>query len=98
MLSFRYGDDSRLVSVDRENDDESTRDWIIGALREGPKTIADLVALESEELGEYLNSEATEKAKARLGKAIYRLKREGWVSAAGKDGRAKQWTLVLGRP
>jgi hypothetical protein len=93
LLRFGYGDDSRLVSAIREDDDESTRDWIIGALRDEPKSIADLVALEFEELGDYPGTEATERAKARLGKAIYRLKEQGWVSKAGKDGRAQKWAL-----
>ena len=93
LLRFEYGDDSRLVSAIREDDDESTRDWILEALRDGPKTVADLVALEFEELGDYPGTEATERAKARLGKAVYRMKREGSVSPAGKEGRAQKWAL-----
>ena len=93
LLRFGYGDDSRLVSAIREDDDESTRDWILGALRDETKTVADLVALEFEELGDYAGTEATEKAKARLGKAIYRMNRDGWVTKAGKQGRAQKWAL-----
>jgi hypothetical protein len=93
LLRFGYGDDSRLVSAVREDDDESTRDWIIGALRDEPKTVSELATLEAEELGEYLSSEATERAQARLGKAVYRLKEKGWLSKAGKDGRAQKWAL-----
>jgi hypothetical protein len=93
LLSFGYGEDSRLVSAVREDDDESTRDWILGALREGDKTVADLVSLEAEEAGDYLSAEAIERAKARLGKALYRMKRDGWIVAAGKDGRAQKWAI-----
>ncbi|HEY1168372.1 MAG TPA: hypothetical protein VGE81_05270 [Candidatus Limnocylindrales bacterium] len=99
LLSFGYGDDSRLVSAVREDDDESTRDWILGALRDGDKTLADLVSLEAEEAGEYLSAEAIERSKARLGKAVYRLKAQGWLSKAGKAGRAQKWALCSpGRP
>ena len=93
LLSFGYGDDSRLISAVREDDDESTRDWILGAMREGDKTVADLVSLEAEEAGDYLSAEAIERSKARLGKALYRMKRDGWIVAAGKDGRAQKWSL-----
>ena len=94
LLTFAYGGDNRLVSADREDDDESTRDWILAALRDGPKTVADLVSLESEELGAYLTSEATDRAKGRLGKALYRMKAERWVVKASKDGRAVRWGLA----
>jgi hypothetical protein len=94
LLRFGYADDGRLATAVREDDDESTRDWILGALRDGPKSVADMVGLESEELGDYLTSEAAERAKARLAKAVYRLKREGWVCQAGKDGRAQKWALA----
>jgi hypothetical protein len=94
LLRFGYAEDGRLSSALREDDDESTRDWILGALHDGDKTVADLVTLEAEEAGEYLNADATERAKARLGKALYRMKRDGSIAPAGKDGRARKWALV----
>ncbi len=97
LLRFGYADDGRLASAIREDDDESTRDWILAALYGGPKTVSELVALESEELGEYLDAAAMDRAKARLGKALYRMKNDGWVTKAGKDGHATKWSLVSGR-
>jgi hypothetical protein len=93
LLQFGY-EDNRLASVIREDDDESTRDWILAALYNGPETVGELVTLEAEEQGEYLTSDAIERAKARLGKALYRMKTEGWVIKAGKDGRAVKWGLA----
>jgi hypothetical protein len=97
LLSFGYSEDNRLVRATREDDDASTRDWVLRALLGGPLTIADLVALEAEEVAEYLSAEATERAKSRLGKALYRMKGEGWVVKAGKDGRAARWSLNAAR-
>ncbi len=94
LIRFGYGEDGRLVSAVQEDDDESTRDWLLGALRDGPKTIAELVGIESEELGEYLSADATDRAKARLGKAAYRMKTDGWLVKAGKEGRAARWALA----
>lgn len=93
LLRFGY-DDNRLASVTREDDDESTRDWILAGLYDGPKTVGELVALEAEEQGEYLTADAIERAKARLGKALYRMKTDAWVLKAGKDGRAVKWGLA----
>jgi hypothetical protein len=94
LLQFGY-EDNRLTSVVCENDDESTRDWILAALHDGPKTIAELVAIEAEEQEEYLRADAIERAKGRLAKALYRMQNEGWVVKAGKDGRAIKWALKL---
>lgn len=96
LLRFAY-EDNRLALAVREDDDESTRDWILAALYDHPKTVGELVGLEAEEQGEYLTTEATERAKARLGKALYRMKNEGWVVKAGKDGKAISWGLTTAR-
>ena len=93
LLQFGY-DDNRLTSVVREDDDASTRDWILAGLADGPKTIGELVALEADEQGEYLAADAIERAKARLGKALYRMTTDGWALKAGKDGRAVKWGLA----
>lgn len=97
LLRFGYGDDNRLVSALREDDDESTRDWVLAGLYDGAKTVSELVAVEAEELGEYLSGDVAERAKARLSKALYRMKNEGWVIKAGKEGRAIRWGLARGK-
>jgi hypothetical protein len=94
LLRFGY-EDNRLVGATREDDDQSTRDWLVGALRDGPLTIADLVAREAEEQGEYLSAEATERARSRLAKAVYRMRGDGSVAKAGKEGRATAWQLTI---
>ena len=42
-----------------------------------------------------MSADATERAKSRLGKAVYRLKNEGWVVRVGKEGKSAKWALRL---
>jgi len=92
LLTVTYGEDGRPCAVTREDDEESTRDWILAALVHGPRSVADL----AEELAEELDEAATgdlDRIKERLNKALRRMAREGWVSKEGTTGRAVRWSL-----
>lgn len=92
LLSFSYGPDGRLADVEREDDEESTRDWILGELVGGPRTVADMA---DEMLADMDNPPAgeLERIKERLGRALRRMAREGWVDRLGSTGSRVQWAL-----
>ena len=98
LLTFEYGDDGRPCSVQRDDDDEATRDWILAAVALGPRTVADMAEemfSESEETGE----DALKRIQDRLRKACYRMAREGWLDKNGKTGPRVTWGLnVTGGP
>lgn len=94
LLTISYGEDGRPCAVTREDDEESTRDWILGALAHGPRAVADL----ADDLVGELDDPAAgdlDRAKERLNKALRRMAREGWVSKEGTTGRGVRWSLRL---
>lgn len=94
LLTIAYGDDGRPCSVTREDDEETTRDWILAALVHGPRSVADL----TEELLEALDSATaadTERIKDRLGQALRRMRHDGWVDRNGTTGSRVTWALRL---
>ncbi len=86
-LTFSYADGKTLSGVTREDDDETTAEWILDALAREPRTVEAM----AEELCEMAESEHTEaalvRAKARLRQALGRLKLQGRVEhEPGKRG------------
>lgn len=94
MLTFEYGDDSRLSAVLREDDDENTRDWIMAALAGGQRSVADMA---EDMLGEMDQSPPgeLERIKERIGRSCRRMMGEGWLDKLGKSGRSVQWALKV---
>ena len=92
MLTIDYGDDGRPSGVIRADDEESTRDWLLAALVHGPRGVADLA---EDMLAETDNAGAGEvdRIRERLGRALQRMRHEGWVEKLGKVGRGVQWSL-----
>ncbi len=92
LLSVAYGDDGRPRGYERVDDEESTRDWLLASLVHGPRGIADL----AEDMLAETDSPATgevDRIKERLGRALQRMRHEGWVDKLGKPGRGSQWAL-----
>jgi hypothetical protein len=93
LLVVDYGDDGRPCGVTRSDDDESTRDWLLGALVSGPRTVAGL----AEDMLDDVDSPATGEAdriKERLSRTLRRMARDGWVERLGPPGgRSVQWAL-----
>lgn len=94
LLTFVY-DGSRLVGVDRADDDETTRDWILEQLLPGPRTVPQLADDLLVQLVEPPSAEATKRTENRIDHALRRMAREGWVGKAGKAGRADLWGLAV---
>lgn len=92
LLTVDYGDDGRPCGVTRADDEESTRDWLLAALVSGPRGVADLA---EDMLAETDNAPAGEvdRIKERIGRALQRMRHEGWVDKLGKLGRGSQWAL-----
>jgi len=95
LLTFDYDPDGRLSGAEREDDDEATRDWILGTLTREPKTIPSLTELLIEEMDESPSPEHVKRIEDRLGHALRRMKREGFAYQQGKAGRADLWHLKV---
>ena len=95
LLTFEYGLDGRLCGVQRDDDEESTRDWILAALIAGPRTVSALADELLEDAEEPPSDDRRARVKQRLAQALLRMKREGWVSKDGTTGPGVRWHLRL---
>lgn len=92
LLTVTYGEDGRPSGIERADDDLHGRDWILAALAHGPRSVADM----AEEAAETIDNPAAgelDRQKERLGKALRRMAREGWVERLGGAGRGATWQL-----
>lgn len=92
LLTINYAEDGRPCAIDRADDEESTRDRILAMVALGPRSAGDM----AEELVDELESPSPgelERVKERLGKALRRMAREGWIERLGKPGRGATWAL-----
>ncbi len=95
LLTFAYGDDNRLCGVEREDDEQSTRDAILAALVSGPRSVADLAEEITEQMEDAAPGEG-DRIRERLSRALRRMAREGWVERiGGAGGRNVRWGLRL---
>jgi hypothetical protein len=95
LLTFIYGDDGRLSEVERDDDDQTTRDWIYLALHDGqPKSVRTLAEQWADEHEEPATEQNIERIRERLRKVLRRLKREGAASCAGA-GNKQVWSLLF---
>ncbi len=92
LLSIAYGDDGRPCAVERADDEESTRDWILGALVGGSRSVAELVELMLDETDDPPAGEA-ERVRERVGRQLRRMAPEGWVEKQGSKGPGVRWAL-----
>jgi hypothetical protein len=93
LLAVSYGDDGRPCGIERADDEENTRDWILAALVHGARSVPDLADELVAELEEEPAPGETDRAKARLGRALGRMAGEGWVERLGGRGRGATWQL-----
>lgn len=93
LLTFNYDDSGRLCDAVREDDDEATRDWILGALVGNPRTVPQLADQMLEELDEPPSDGTHKRTQNRLDHMLRRMARDGWVGRAGKVGTANLWAL-----
>lgn len=98
LLTIEYGTDGRPCKVTREDDEESTRDWLLAALIRGARSVADLATELLEEAEEHTTDDARLRVKERLSRALRRMSRDGWVTREGPaSGPAVKWSLRLER-
>lgn len=95
LLTIRYADDGRPCEVTREDDEETTREWILAALVRAPRTVAELTEELLDEAAEAPSPDLTRRTEERIGRTMRRLAHEGLTAKAGKDGRAVRWSLPL---
>jgi len=94
LLTFSYDAEGRLSGAERADDDEATRDWLLSELRVGPRTIPSLAEAQMNALDEVPTPEHVKRVEDRLGHALRRMEREGWVEKpGGKFGRALLWAV-----
>lgn len=93
LLTFEYGDDGRPCAVAREDDEESTRDWLLLALKDEPRSITDLVDERLEE-EEHVTADKRDRTKETLGRTLRRMQHDGSVERQGPPGgRGVRWAL-----
>lgn len=92
LLTVTYGEDGRPSAIERADDEERTRDWLLAALIHGPRSVPDL----AEELLDEMETPPAgeiERKKETIGRTLRRMSVEGWVERIGKAGRAATWQL-----
>ena len=95
LLTIGYGDDGRPASAERADDDEGTRDWLLGALVSGPRSVSEMADEMADELDDPPAGEL-ERVRERLGRMLRRMARDGWVERlGGAGGRNVRWSLRL---
>jgi hypothetical protein len=95
LLTFSYGQDGRPFDVTREDDEQSTRDFLLEALRVGPRSVAEMAddLLEVVE-DEPITEERRARAMERLRQGLRRLRIDGLADRDGPaTGRGVRWHL-----
>lgn len=95
LLTFDYGSDGRPSGVTREDDEESTREWLMLALVHGPRSVADMAEALLEDDEEPAGTERMDRVKQRLRQALLRMSRDGSVVKEGTSGKNVRWRLQL---
>jgi hypothetical protein len=95
LLTFEYGEDQRLAAVTRADDEESTRDWLLAALVQGSRGVADLAEELADEADEPTTDDGLNRIKERLRQVLGRMEKEGLVIKAG-SGHKTTWGLKWG--
>ena len=92
LLTVAYGEDGRPCGIERADDEESTRDWLLGALVHGSRSVGELAEEMADET-ENAPAGELERIRERLRRSLHRMAREGWVERLGKSGPAVRWQL-----
>lgn len=92
LLTVDYAEDGRPCHVERVDDEESTRDWILATLVHGARANADMAEDVLADTDQPSTGEV-DRIKERLGRALNRMRHEGWVERVGGQGRGARWQL-----
>jgi len=94
LLTFKYADDGRPCSVSREDEEESTREWLLAALVAGPRTVSNLAEELAEESEDHVTADGRDRLRERLSKTLRRMARDGSVTRDGPaTGKGVKWSL-----
>jgi hypothetical protein len=94
LLSFEYGDDGRPRVVTREDDEQTTRVWLLTALADrDAHSVADLADDLLADQPDHVTADATDRVKERLSRALRRMAADGVVLRDGKTRHAR-WRLA----
>lgn len=94
LLTIEYGDDGRPSNVIREDDEESTREWLLLALKGGPRSVANMADEILDESDEPVTRDQRERTKERLRRSLNRMAKERLVTReGGKGGPNVRWSL-----
>ena len=93
LLTFEYADGKSLSGVTREDDDESTREWLLVALLREARTVEDMVDELAEQSRDGVGAAQLERIKARLLQALGRMKHEGMADKQTTK-RGSPWMLT----
>ena len=91
LLDFVYDEDRRVCGVTASDDDETTREWLLAALVPGARKVADLPEEWHADDEDPPTDAVLRLTKAKLGKALQRMRRDGAVLKAG-DNRGATWS------
>lgn len=95
LLTVDYGEDGRPCRVIRQDDEATTREWLMAALGSGPRGVADLAEELAEEGDEHITEDGLRRIKERLGRTLRRMEREGAVDKdGGRGGPRVRWSLI----
>ena len=93
LLTVEYGIDGRPCGVTREDDEESTRDWLLYALKNEARSVADLADEMADTVEDHVTIDARDRMKERLNKALRRMAQDGAVEKEGTTGSKVRWKL-----
>lgn len=93
LLVVQYGADGRPCAIQREDDEASTREWLMYALKTGPRGVTDMAEEMADEMEDHVTADGKERIKERLNKALRRMSGDGSVEKLGKSGRSVKWQL-----
>lgn len=96
LLTFTYGEDGRPSEVTREDDEGTTREWLLHALARSPRSVTDMAEemLEEDGSDELVTDDRRARTRERLSRTLRRLRRDGLVDRDGPaTGRGVRWSL-----
>ncbi len=94
LLVVEYGVDGRPCSVVREDDEESTREWLLYALKDGnAHGVSELADEMADTFDDHVTADARDRMKERLAQALRRMAQDGSVEKEGTSGRKVKWKL-----
>lgn len=91
LLTIEYGNDGRPCRYQVHDDEQTTRDWLLATLVNGPRSVTELLD-ERLEAEDEVTEDRLKATRNRFRGALLRMKRDGLVEPIGK-GPSTRWRL-----